>query len=95
MIRLEGSRISLDTIVGYFNDGVSPERIVSEDYYPHLDLAKVYGVIAYYLRHKVEVDAYLAERRRRADEIRRKVESDPEYQAFIRRVLEGRREDVS
>lgn len=40
-----------------------------------LDLADVYAVIAYYLRHGAEVDAYLAEQRRLADEVRREIEA--------------------
>jgi uncharacterized protein (DUF433 family) len=91
VLRLAGSRISIDLIVGYFNDGVSPEALVGPDYYPHLELADVYAVIAYYLRHRAEVDAYIEKRRIEADEIQRRIESDPDYQAFIARVLAGRR----
>ena len=89
VIRLEGSRISIDCIVELFNDGVSPERIVGKDYYPHLDLGKVYAVIAYYLRHKDEVDAYIAERERRAVEIRRDVESHMAQRAAEKRAAGG------
>jgi hypothetical protein len=42
--------------------------------YPTLTLMEVYGVIAYYLRHTGEIDAYIAERERQADEIQRQHE---------------------
>lgn len=41
--------------------------------YPSVPLADVYAVIAYYLRHKAEVDAYLGERERLATRVRAEV----------------------
>ena len=65
MVRIAGTRITLDTIVGAYNRGDTPEEIV--DGFPSLDLAVVYEVIAYYLRHREMVDAYIAENRRKAE----------------------------
>jgi hypothetical protein len=45
-----------------FLEGSPPEDIV--DQFPTLDLADVYDVIAYYLRHRQDLDAYLADRER-------------------------------
>ena len=57
---LAGTRISLDSIVYAFNEGGSPERILEQ--FPLLDkLANVYGAIAFYLDHKVELDSHLAD----------------------------------
>jgi uncharacterized protein (DUF433 family) len=95
VIRLAGTRISLDLIVGLYQDGRTAEEIVSDDYYPHLDLADVHAAIAYYLRHKKEVDEYIEKGRREADALQREIESDPQYQAFIRRVLAPRGNDAS
>lgn len=53
-----GSRVSLDSIVFAFLDGLSPETIVTECF-PVLTLEQVYGAITYYLAHRAEVDAYL------------------------------------
>ncbi len=53
-----GTRISLDSIVYAFLEGVSPEFIVTE-YFPSLSLEQVYGAITYYLAHKKEIDSYL------------------------------------
>src|SRR5207248_189747 len=48
--RVGTSRVSLDTVVGEFEGGADPEGIARA--YPTLQLADVYAVIAYYLRHK-------------------------------------------
>ena len=53
-----GSRVSLDSVVYAFLDGISPETIVAECF-PVLTLEQVYGAITYYLAHRAEVDAYL------------------------------------
>jgi uncharacterized protein (DUF433 family) len=58
-----GTRISLDSVVYAFNRGDSPERILEE--FPLLDrVSRVYGVIAFYLDHKAEIDKYLEESER-------------------------------
>ena len=58
-----GTRISLDSVVWAFNHGESPEQILEG--YPLLgSLAKVYGAIAFYLDHKVEIDKYSEENAR-------------------------------
>ncbi len=53
--------ISFDTVVQAFNEGKSAEEIVLG--YPTLELAAVYAILAYYLRHRGVVDRYVAERR--------------------------------
>ena len=55
--RITGTRVSLDSVVYAFLNGVSPESIV--DSFPVLTLEQVYGAITYYLAHQAEVDAYL------------------------------------
>lgn len=52
------SRVSLDSVVLAFLDGLSPETIVAECF-PVLTLEQVYGAITYYLAHRSEIDAYL------------------------------------
>jgi uncharacterized protein (DUF433 family) len=53
-----GTRVSLDSIVLAFLDGLSLEVIVAECF-PVLNLEQVYGAITYYLAHRVEIDQYL------------------------------------
>ncbi|MEA5421055.1 DUF433 domain-containing protein [Spirulina sp. CCNP1310] len=55
---VEGTRISLDSIVYAFQKGMSPESIVQS--FPLLTLEQVYGAIAFYLADRAEIDAYLA-----------------------------------
>jgi Protein of unknown function (DUF433) len=44
-------------LVAAFHTGDSPEEI--HEQYPAVELADVYAVLTYYLRHTSEVDAYL------------------------------------
>jgi uncharacterized protein (DUF433 family) len=68
VIRVGGTRVTLDTVVATFNEGATAEDIVSR--YPSLDLADVYAVIAYYLRERDGVEAYLDRRRQEAAAVR-------------------------
>lgn len=52
-----GTRISLDSIVYAFRQGLLPESIAQA--YPLLDLEKVYGAITFYLANRSDIDAYL------------------------------------
>jgi uncharacterized protein (DUF433 family) len=56
---IEGTRISLDSVVYSFLNGESPESISQN--FPLLSLEQVYGAIAFYLANQGMVDAYLAE----------------------------------
>ncbi|AFZ43376.1 protein of unknown function DUF433 [Halothece sp. PCC 7418] len=56
---IKGSRVSLDSIVYSFLEGVSPESIVQS--FPVLTLEEVYGAITYYLANQTEIDDYLRE----------------------------------
>jgi uncharacterized protein (DUF433 family) len=73
------TRVSLDSIVYAFREGLSPETIV-KDCFPSLTLEQVYGAVTYYLHHRAEIDAYL-EREAAEYEAARKVarESDQEF----------------
>ena len=41
-----------------------------KEHYPSLQLADIYSVIGYYLRHQAEVDEYLLEHQRLARDVR-------------------------
>lgn len=55
---ITGSRVSLESVIFAFLDGLSPETIVSECF-PILTLEQVYGAITYYLSHRRQLDHYL------------------------------------
>jgi len=60
VIRVQGSRVTLDTNVAAFEDGATAEEIAQQ--FPTLSLAVVYQVIGYYLRHRVDLQAYFEKR---------------------------------
>ncbi len=90
VIRVGGTRVTLDTIVRSFNRGMSPEEIVIA--YPAVSLADVYAVVAYYLRHEDEINEYIREREQRAEMVRREVEARHPDMVGIRERLVARRE---
>ncbi|OYQ64838.1 hypothetical protein B9G53_09835 [Pseudanabaena sp. SR411] len=56
---IEGTRISLDSVVYAFLNGKSPESIAQD--FPLLSLEQVYGAITFYLGSRELIDAYLKE----------------------------------
>lgn len=62
---LNGSRVSLDSIVYDWLSGLSPESIVEN--FETLSLEQVYGAVTYYLSHRDEVDAHLRRNRKKYD----------------------------
>jgi uncharacterized protein (DUF433 family) len=72
VVRVGGTRVTLDTVVAAFRDGASAEEIVAQ--YPALSLADTYATIGYYLRHRADVDSYLRRREREAEAVREQVE---------------------
>lgn len=78
VIRVAGTRLPLDIIIFAFHQGATAEEIVQR--FPIIDLADVYAVIGYYLRHRVELDVYLKARQEKAAEVRKvnEVKFDPQ-----------------
>ena len=80
-----GTRVSLDSVVFAFLDGLSPETIVTECF-PALTLEQVYGAITYYLSHRAELDDYLKRADAEFDALRRRLrEADPQFHAKLLR----------
>jgi uncharacterized protein (DUF433 family) len=73
-VRVGKSRVSLDLVVEQYENGMTPEDLVRA--YDTLDLADVHAVIAYYLRHREDVRAYLKRREGEAQALRAKVEAE-------------------
>ncbi len=88
VIRVGKTRVTLDTVISAFLDGATAEEITHQ--YPSLDLADVYSVIAYYLRRRAEVDAYLQRRREQAEKIREQNESRFDPSGIRERLLARR-----
>lgn len=68
------TRISLDSVVYAFQKGISPESIVQS--FPLLSLEQVYGVIAFYLANRAEIDAYLADEEAAFDALPQPLQTD-------------------
>jgi uncharacterized protein (DUF433 family) len=73
-VRVGKSRVSLDLVVEQYENGMAPDDLVRA--YDTLDLADVHAVIAYYLRHREEVESYLKQRKEEADALRGKIEAE-------------------
>jgi uncharacterized protein (DUF433 family) len=73
MVRIAGTRVTLDTVIACYQQGYNAEAIV--DGFPTLSLADVHAVISYYLRHQEEVEQYLKQNDHKADELRRAYEA--------------------
>ena len=79
---IEGTRVSLDSIVYAFWNGQTPESIAQS--FPTLTLEQVYGAIAFYLAHREAIDRYLAERRSDFEAAReRSRREDPAFYAKL------------
>lgn len=83
-VRISGSRVTLDTIIGAFQKGATAEQI--QDSFPSLSLAQIYGAIAYYLNHEADVETYLRERRAEAESIKHEIESQQDTAGFRARM---------
>ena len=57
--RVGDTRVSLDSLVYLFREGMSVESMVES--YPALTLEQVHGALAFYLANQKEIDAYLVE----------------------------------
>src|SRR3954470_12406100 len=84
-LRVGESRVLLELVIHAFQDGATPETIVQR--YDTLTLPDVYAVIAYYLRHRGEVEEYLARREQKAEANRRRIESEQADLSDIRARL--------
>jgi uncharacterized protein (DUF433 family) len=72
-LRVGQSRVLLELVVRGFQDGLTPEAMVGR--YAGLTLAEAYAAIAYYLRHREDVQQYLTEREAMAGEVRGRIEA--------------------
>ncbi len=90
VVRVGGTRVTLDTVVAAFEQGATAEEIVQQ--YPSLHLADAYAVIGYYLRHRSELEAYLAARGEDSRRVRRENEARFDPTGVRARLLARRSE---
>lgn len=80
LIRVTGTRVTLDSILHKYKQDTSPEEII--DCFPAVSLWQVHAILAYYLNHQAELDGYLQEQDEAAA-IQKQFEADPKYQADL------------
>jgi uncharacterized protein (DUF433 family) len=73
VIRVSGTRVSLETVVYAFDAGSTAEEIVQQ--YPSLSLGNVYAIISYVLDNRQGVDEYVARRREQTNALRGEIEA--------------------
>lgn len=88
VVRVGGTRVTLDTVVYAFKQGATAEEIVQQ--YPSLQLADIYSTLGYYLRRQSEIEAYLREREQQAEEVRAKYSQPVDVQGLRERLLARR-----
>jgi uncharacterized protein (DUF433 family) len=88
--RINGTRVSLDSVVYDYLSGLSPEGIA--DNFDTLSLEQVYGAITYYLSHREEVDRHLMSNRAKFEALRKKAR---ETHPLLYRKLEEMQEALS
>lgn len=86
---VNGTRVSLDSIVYSFKAGDSPETIRQN--FPTLTLEQVYGAITHYLAHEKEVDDNIREGE---DEIQRSVPPLRDSRPQLHARLESARHEM-
>lgn len=72
-VRVGKSRITLDLVVEEYESGMTPEDMVRA--YDTLNVAEVYGAIAYYLSHRDAVREYMKRREEEAAALRAEIEA--------------------
>ena len=85
VVKVGGTRVTLDTVVKAFIRGATAEEIAQQ--YPTLTLSDIYATISYYLRNRKEVDKYLGKRKKQAQAIKRENEKRLDPHGIRERLL--------
>lgn len=90
--KIIGSRVSLDSVIYTFLDGLSPETIANECF-PTLSLEQVQGAISFYLANRSEIDSYLAKQLEEYEAKRlAAIKKDPAFYQRLREKMQKFRE---
>lgn len=95
-IYISRTKVTLDILIARYQQGDSPEAM--HEGFPTVSLTDIYAVIAYYLAHRDELDAYLKQRDDDVERIRQEMEAryTPEQTArtdYFRSLLAQKRQD--
>jgi uncharacterized protein (DUF433 family) len=84
-VRIGSTRVTLATVISSFQEGATAEEIVYQ--YPTLELADVYAVISYYLKHRTAMEEYLLAQQQLAEQVRQQHEMRFPQQGIRDRLL--------
>jgi len=88
-IRFKGTRVGIEYVLSAYQDGAGPEEILLK--YPTLTLEQVHAAITYYLRNRVEMDAYVGRWLEEGEAAWRREESaSREFARLLRQRIETR-----
>jgi uncharacterized protein (DUF433 family) len=73
-IRIDQTRVTLDSLLAAYQAGSTPEEIAVQ--YPTLTLTQIYAAITYYLTYFQQVEEYLKLRRQMAQQRRTQIAQD-------------------
>jgi uncharacterized protein (DUF433 family) len=91
VIRIGDTRLSLDVLLDHYLQGLSAEAI-ADGYQDVVTLADVHAALAYYHRHRDEVELYLQRRRQETEAIYRQIETlQPPRPEFRQTLLDRQR----
>ncbi|MCP4215939.1 MAG: DUF433 domain-containing protein [bacterium] len=92
VVRVGDTRVTLDTVIAAYNEGATADEMVLR--YPVLQMADIYSILGFYLRHKQEVETYLEYRRQTTEQILKEAESmfprDDVRQRLLAREIKGK-----
>lgn len=90
VLRITGTRITLDSVIHAFQEGATPEEMCQD--FPGLALAHIYSVLAFYLTQQDAIDAYLNEQTQATTIVRQELRTThAAFLADLRHRLSARR----
>ena len=91
-VRVIGSRVTLHTIVGRFNQGNTVDEI--HEGFPSVSMEQINAIIAWYLKNRADVDEYIREIDEEGEKLRREIESWPANIAFREKIRKLREQQL-
>ncbi len=73
VLRVAGTRVTLDSVIASFRAGATAEEIALQ--YPSVNLTAIYATLTFYLRQREEVETYLREREQQDAAVRQEIQA--------------------
>jgi uncharacterized protein (DUF433 family) len=89
VIRVGGTRVTLESVLAAYREGESAEGILER--FPSLDLAGIHATLAWYLGHLDEAESYLERSRVEGDANRARAERRAPASRLLARLRARRR----